>query len=254
MLEGALIIHSTASAPKLLHQNLVNKKINTLLRSIHPDFYTTNPILSGSYLIKLTVSPASDYGDYDFYFTKKENFESAVKLLNSTYSSPKKTKNSFSYSPSGDLSNQIQLIFKEFDLPEKVILAHDFQNCQIAWFNNNLYFSQGFKTAWKNKSLTLALNQLPEFSKHTKWLAKLTITTQRVHKYVTRYNLDLADNLKMLLLDSNKQLQQNKHLFVNFDFSLLNSESLDYFNFLQQESRIYSLELLQQTIISLTED
>lgn len=248
-----MIIHSLNHAPKLLHQKLVNKKINNLLHSIHPEFYTTNPVLSGSYLIKLIVAPDADYNDYDFYFTTEEDYENAVTILNSAYLSPKKTKNSISYTLSPDLAGQVQLIFRKFDLPENLILEHDFQNCQVAWFKNDLCFTTLFKNAWKDRYLNLSLDQLPDFSEPNKWLAKLTVLVQRINKYVTRYSLDLGSELKSWLIESKKIYIENINLFSTFDFSILNYESKDYFTMQSDQNKIFSLQSLQQTIEDLIE-
>ena len=93
-----MILHSLNSSPKLLHQHLINNKVQALLREVHPDFVYTNPILSGSYLIKLVVSPTSDYNDYDFYFETQEDFNNALDLLKNKNLDLKKTKNSYSFS------------------------------------------------------------------------------------------------------------------------------------------------------------
>jgi hypothetical protein len=248
-----LITISTSLDAKLLHQNLVNKKIKALLQSIHPDFHTANPILSGSYLIKLVVAPEANYNDYDFYFTNKNDFDKASAILNEAYPNPKKTKNSTSYTLDSNFSTQAHLIFKEFNSPQNIILAHDFKNCQIAWFNNDLYFSNAFKQAWKDKELGLSLNQLPEFDDHNAWLAKLTVIVQRVKKYVERYNLAIDSDLLSLLSESRKLLFENSKQFSTFDFSMLNHRDRDYFTTQSEEDKIFSLPSLQQTIKDLIE-
>jgi len=64
-----LILKSTNDKIIFPYHSKIIKKINTLYEKIHPNFKAANPILSGSYLITLTVSPHAFYQDYDFYFS-----------------------------------------------------------------------------------------------------------------------------------------------------------------------------------------
>lgn len=249
-----MILHSSNSFPKILHQELINTKINNLLREIHPDFIHTNPILSGSYLIKLAVSPNSDYNDYDFYFETEQDFKKAFELLKSKYFSPKKTKNSFSFFSTSDSLSSIQLITKTFAPPADILNCHDFQNSQIAWSKDGIYFSTGFRSSWKEKTLNLSSNQLPDFSEKAQWLAKVVVLLGRINKYILRYDLNLSSQFKELLKIILQSIQTNENAFRSFDFAFLNSFDFDYHSTIQLPNKINSIFELKETILALIED
>ena len=56
------------------YHDKISSSVNNLINSIHPEFKTTSPILSGSYLITLAIAPSADFNDYDFYFNSKRDF------------------------------------------------------------------------------------------------------------------------------------------------------------------------------------
>ena len=209
---------SFQNTPRIPYQGKIIKKVNALINTIHPDFKDCNPILSGSYMVKLSVAPAADFKDYDFYFESEKDFNKANLLFDSLSRPLSQTENAISYSISG-IETPIQLIKTIYGKPESIIKRHDFANSMIAFQNGNIFYSDEFLYAWIKGILLINVSQVPPYEENNyKWLYKVILLTQRISKYIDRYDLKLSESTKHLLKELKAKYIKNITAFENFDY------------------------------------
>ena len=174
------------------HDKIVSKAKKTL-EIIHPDFHTSNPIISGSYAINLVYSPESHYNDLDFYFNFEEDFTRAVNLINSNsfFKVICETSNAISYKNDNDLN--VQLIKKFFLPPEKLIYKHDFIVASVAIQNEIVYTTLETFKAWSKSELSFRNYQFEDYQDNiNKTFIRLNNIVDRLDKYSKRYSLDIS--------------------------------------------------------------
>ena len=219
-----MICTSYKSQPKIPYQSKIINKIDKIYNLIHPDFKETKPILSGSFLIKLLVSPDADFGDYDFYFENKENLNNAKALLKE-FKTKKISKNAFNYNIK-NFDQPIQIISRNIGKPEQILKKHDFANSMICYQDGNIFYHKDFLICWKQKKLLIKNWQLPKEDTSFKWFYKVIVILNRINKYTTRYNLKLS-NATLFELSSIRQHILNNESFQKFLF--VPEGNLDYF-------------------------
>lgn len=206
---------STKEKPIFPYQKKIIDNVNSMLMSIHPEFKSLNPILSGTYLINLVVSPLAEYSDYDFYFQDAESYEKADILLSACAASRYASKNCISFRM-GNNSKQIQIIRSYYGSPGEIILNHDLVNSQIAFLNDNIYFTTGFIKSWMHDALELNHFQIVQTMSAEQKLLKYSSTVFRLKKYLTRYNLNVSENtqthLSALKIELIEKYSKNKDL------------------------------------------
>ena len=251
-----MIYTSKGINPFIFHQKKITNIINVFLNSVSPDLFKTNPILSGSYILKLMVRPEADFNDYDLYFSNQEDYNKAKDILLNICLDKKESKNCISFSLP-DLDKQIQII-NTFSLPSDIIANHDFANSMACWQSGNIFFHLDFFSSWKYNTLIIKNKQFKFDDKNNyvidnSWLAKYCILVSRIDKYVKRYNLSLNPESKIILNELHSLLQANKQHFATFDFSLIKSNNFNKFIYSIDSNilSISSIENLIQTTLDL---
>ena len=213
-----MIIISTEENKIIPYQNKINSILNKLINKISPDFHTTNPIISGSYLLNLIITQNSDYSDYDFYFENFSDFNAANNILRkNNLEIIFQNSNCISYKSNFD-DKPIQLIKSKAGSPQEIITSHDFHNCSIAYQNNKLFFTKKFVQAWSENELDLSSFQedLCETNNYQQVFNSILSTVIRMDKYAKRYNLNFSSNTIEKLTKMQNYLQDNEdYLDVN---------------------------------------
>lgn len=186
-----MICTSYKDQPKIPYQSKIINKIDKIYDIIHPEFKKTKPILSGSFLIKLLVSPDAPFGDYDFYFQNEENLNYAKSILKK-FETRKNSINAFNYNIEG-IDQPIQIISKNIGKPEQILKKHDFANSMVSYQDGNIFYDKDFVICWKEKKLLVKNWQLPKEDNSFKWFYKFIAILNRINKYTTRYNLKISD-------------------------------------------------------------
>jgi len=248
-----LIYTSRGDNPFIFHQNKISKIITTFINSISPNLLETNPIVSGSYMIKLIVQPEAEFHDYDLYFSNQKDYDQATKILTNVSLDKKESKNCVSFSIPG-FDKQIQLI-NSFSLPADIIGKHDFANSMVCWQNGNIFFHKDFFSSWKYLSLLIKNKQFKfendSYVINNSWLAKYCILVARVDKYVKRYKLSLAPQTRATLIELKTLLEENQDTFSTFDFSLIKSNNFSKFIYSVDSDRFSissTQDLIQKTL------
>lgn len=199
---------STKENPIFPYQKKIIDNVNSMLMGIDPGFKDLNPILSGTYLINLVVSPLADYSDYDFYFQDAESYAKADELLSACAASRYASKNCTSFRMSNN-PKQIQIIRSYHGSPGEIILSHDLVNAQIAFLNDCIYFTTGFIKSWMYDTLELNNFQIVDTMSPEQKLLKYSSTVFRLKKYLTRYNLSISENTRTHLIALKIELKKN---------------------------------------------
>lgn len=213
-----MIIISTEENKIIPYQNKINSILNKLINKISPNFHTTNPIISGSYLLNLIITQNSDYSDYDFYFENSSDFDAANNMLRkNNLEITFQNSNCISYRSNFD-DKPIQLIKSKAGSPQEIITSHDFHNCSIAYQNNKLFFTKKFIQAWSENELDLSSFQedLCETNNYQQVFNSILSTVIRMDKYAKRYNLNFSSNTIEKLTKMQNYLENNEdYLDVN---------------------------------------
>lgn len=189
------------------YQLKIDAKINKLIDTISPEFKHCNPILSGSYLIHLVVSPETEYSDYDFYFSSQEDFNKAYDVLSKTYTLKFKNKNCVTFASDFD-NKEIQIINTYFGSPSEIIAQHDLHNSKIAYSNETLYYTKEFLIAWSSGEIDIDTFQIKDVYSDALKFSSYASTVGRIKKYAQRYSLSLSSKTILSLSSLLKQLKE----------------------------------------------
>lgn len=240
-----MIITSTANSPKVPFQGKIDKKIKSLLDSIHPNFHETNPILSGSYLVNLLVAPTAHYSDYDFYFETNEYYLNAKNILSKKYPEIHSNTNCVTYNLE-ESSTQLQIINTYFGTPADIILQHDLENSKVAYQKESLYFTKKFLESWIAGEVELSSWQEKSPTDYEYNFYSYCSTLTRIKKYSKRYNLYLSENTLSMLTDLKSNLISNYIHYKRFNNFRTSSSERDYWT--GEEKTIQNYSTLISTI------
>jgi len=219
-----LLVKSTQDDKKIPYHDKVISGFKKLMHKIHPDFVSAKPILSGSAAISLVYAPKSYYGDLDIYFENVNDYQKAMAIINQmipatdtnmhTVGNPlteDEYEEGFVYwvtdnAVSVTLPNQkIQLIKKSYAPAEEMIYNHDFSNVSLAITEDTIYTTKETIFAWYEKKLGIRNYQLVKDIDIVDELGFYAAFLQRIEKYLSRYSLDLHENLYGKLLEVEKR-------------------------------------------------
>lgn len=243
-----MIITSTIENPIVPFQNKIHLAVQNLMESAHPDFYSTRPILSGSYLIKLLVAPQAYFSDYDFYFESQEKYNQAKTMLLERNSLVYSNTNCDTFALSQS-NFHLQIINTYFGTPAEIISKHDIENVKVAYQNNSLFFTKNFLQLWIEGKLSLDTFQINDLKNpRTKYLSFVS-TLSRIKKYVDRYNLELDEKTISMLFDLKNHLNQNIAIYNNFE-KITSQNNTSYHSPGFQLSDYESVNYLLNTLIN----
>lgn len=243
-----MIITSTIENPIVPFQNKIHLAVQKLVKSAHPDFYSTRPILSGSYLIKLLVAPQAYFSDYDFYFESQEKYNQAKTMLLERNSLVYSNTNCDTFAlPQSNL--HLQIINTYFGTPTEIISKHDIENVKVAYQNDSLFFTKKFLQLWIEGKLSLDTFQIDDLkTPKTKYLSFVS-TLFRIKKYIDRYDLELDEKTISMLFDLKKHFNQNIATYSNFK-TLSSQDNVSYHSPEFQLSDYESVDFLLNTLIN----
>jgi hypothetical protein len=156
--------------------------------------------ISGSFLMNTVFSKSADYSDIDIYFPSKQDYTTALKILEkeANFTLSMQTKYAATYRCS-TTNVFLQLVKKNVKSIKHLACSHDFANCSLAVdINaNSIFISKKAVQAWENN--VLEYNFSPLLKKgfdSLKFCNQLNLFYMRLIKYTSRYKLSLSDNLK----------------------------------------------------------
>jgi hypothetical protein len=209
-----LILISTNEKKLIPYHTKIISSIKKIYQNIHPDFETCNPILSGSYLLKLSVFPDANYSDYDLYFTSETDYQNAKCILDSVAEKKHENINCITYNHPA-IPKQVQIIKTYTGSASHIISKHDLENAKIAYQNDKLYFTLNFLKAWANEKLIINSFQTEDFESHSDKFYSIVSTLLRIKKYADRYNLELCSDsisklkaIKLYLIQNEPSLKE----------------------------------------------
>lgn len=178
------------------HKKVISN-FNSIINNISPKLLDANPILSGSAAISLLYTPSKPYGDLDFYFRSKQDFDLAFSILREGTTSIYETENAVTIVVG---TNQVvQLIRKFYLSPEELIFEHDFLNVAIAITATEIYTTKKTMFAWYENVLDLNKIQLKDSPTCHEKLSFILNFIPRIQKYLDRYELRVSQKLKQCL-------------------------------------------------------
>jgi hypothetical protein len=242
-----LTIISTIENPIVPFQNKIHYTVQKLIESIHPDFYLTKPILSGSFLIKLLIDPKAYFSDYDFYFESQEKYNEAKTMLLETHPLVYSNLNCHTF----DLNNSglhLQIISTYFGDPSSIIANHDIENSKLSYQGTSLFFTKKFLEVWIEGKLSLDTFQVENLKTPKAKYFSFLSTLSRIKKYLTRYNLELDQKTISMLFEVKNHFKENKDLYKEFK-KTTNSIALPYGSFKGELDSYHSVILFLDSLL-----
>jgi hypothetical protein len=213
-----LLVKSTNEEMTIPYHKKVISNFNSIIKNISPRLLEANPILSGSAAISLLYAPSKPYGDLDFYFRSKEDFNLAFSILRENANSTYETENAVTIVTTTNII--VQLIRKFYLPPQELILEHDFLNVAIAITPTEIYTTKKTMFAWYENVLDLNKIQLKDSPTCHEKLSFILCFIPRIQKYLERYQLQISQKLKQSLYEFINFLTENESQIDNMQIKI----------------------------------